>query len=82
MDRPIAYLMITQGRVMVSYCVYDASGRLLWDTRAYPGPEGVDGARERLRAWMRATGYRVVMTTEHQEGRERGRLRAQSGSRP
>ncbi len=56
-----AYLTITQGRVMVSYCVYDAAGRLLWATRAYPGPEGVDGARERVRAWMKRDGYRVVM---------------------
>ncbi len=59
--KPTAYLTITQGRVMVSYCVYDAAGRLLWATRAYPGQEGVDGARERLRAWMRRDGYRVVM---------------------
>ncbi len=57
----LAYLTITQGRVMVSYCVHDAAGQLLWATRAYPGPEGVDAARERLRAWMRRDGDRVVM---------------------
>ena len=32
--KPIAYLTISQGRVMVSYCVHSASGRLLWATRA------------------------------------------------
>ena len=62
--KTIAYLTISQGRVMVSYCVHSASGRLLWATRAYPGPEGVDGARERLRAWMRRDGYKVVMREE------------------
>jgi hypothetical protein len=62
--KPTAYLTISQGRVMVSYCVHSASGRLLWATRAYPGPEGVDGARERLRAWTRRDGYKVVMREE------------------
>ena len=64
MEKPTAYLTITQGRVMVSYCVYNAAGRLLWATRAYPGPEGVDGARKRVRAWMKRDGYKVVMREE------------------
>ncbi len=67
--KPTAYLTITQGRVMVSYCVYDAARRLLWATRAYPGPEDVDGARKRLRAWTRRAGYKVVMREEVRRAR-------------
>ena len=57
--RPIAYLTITPRGRMTSYRLCDAAGRLLWATRAYSTPEGQQGARARLRAWMKATGYRV-----------------------
>ncbi len=62
--KPIAYLTITPRGPSTSYRVTDAAGRLLWATRAYSTPEGVDGARERLRTWMKRDGYRVVLREE------------------
>ncbi len=59
--RPIAYLIIPPRGRMTSYRLCDAAGRLLWTTRAYTTPEGQQGARERLRAWMKATGHRVEL---------------------
>ena len=64
MVKPIAQLTIINRGPSTSYRVIDATGRLLWATRAYPGQEGVDGARERLRAWMKRDGYKVVMREE------------------
>jgi len=64
MDKPTAYLTIIPRGLSTSYRVTDDAGKLLWATRAYPGLEGVDGARERLRAWMRRDGYRVVLREE------------------
>ncbi len=59
--RPIAYLTIIDRGRMTSYHLCDAAGRLLWATRAYSTPEGQQGARERMRAWMKAMGYRVQL---------------------
>jgi hypothetical protein len=46
---------------MTSYRVTDASGRLVWATRAYSTDAGRDGARERVRAWCKRTGHKLVM---------------------
>jgi hypothetical protein len=59
--KPIAYLTIVNRGPMTSYRVTDDVGKLIWATRAFSTEEGRDGARERLRAWTRATGYKVVM---------------------
>ncbi len=51
---------------MTSYRVHDAHGRLVFATRAYSTAEGAEGARERLRAWCRKTGSKLVMApAEH-----------------
>ena len=55
---------------MTSYRVHDAAGRLVFATRAYSTPEGTQGARERIRAWMRRDGYRVVLRTEEHTARK------------
>jgi hypothetical protein len=62
--KPTAFLTIVNRGRMTSYRVTDATGRLLWATRAFSTDEGRDGARERLRRWVRATGWRVVMAGE------------------
>ncbi len=49
-----------------SYRVHDAHGRLVFATRAYSTPEGTEGARGRLRAWMKATGHKLVMAPVEQ----------------
>ncbi len=46
---------------MTSYRVHDARGVLIFATRGYSTPEGTQGARERLRAWCRKTGSKLVM---------------------
>ncbi len=70
MDTPIAYLTIIPRGRMTSYRLCDGAGRLLWATRAYTTPEGQQGARERMRAWMKATGCRVELAqTERQKRR-------------
>ncbi len=46
---------------------------LVWGTRAYSTQAGKDGARERLRRWLRAHPYTVVLA---QEGKEQHRCRA------
>ncbi len=62
MDTPIAYLtIIPRGHRMTSYRLTDTAGRLVWATRAYSTDEGKDGARARLREWMKATGCRVEL---------------------
>ena len=62
--KPVAYLTIIPRGLSTSYRVTDATGQLLWATRAYSTAEGRDGARERLRAWVRRDGYRVVLREE------------------
>ncbi len=46
---------------MTSYRVHDAQGRLVMATRAYSTPEGTEGARERLWAWCKKTGSKLVL---------------------
>ena len=60
--RPITYLTIIPRGRMTSYRLCDGAGRLVWATRAYSTPEGQQGARERMRGWVRETGYRVELT--------------------
>ena len=40
---------------------------LVWNTRAYTTDAGRDGARERLRQWLRAHPYTVVLAQEEGE---------------
>ena len=54
---------------MTSYRVHDAQGRLVFATRAYSTPEGTEGARERLRAWCKKTGSKLVMAPTEQRKR-------------
>ncbi len=61
--KPIAQLTIITRGTSTSYRV-EAAGKLVWATRAHSTDAGRDGARERLRAWVRATGYRVVLREE------------------
>ncbi len=63
MDKPTAYLTIINRGTSTSYRV-EAAGKLVWATRAYSTDAGRDGARERLRAWMKRDGYKVVMREE------------------
>ena len=57
----LAYLTIIPRGRMTSYRLCDGAGHLLWATRAYSTAEGQQGARERMRGWMKATGYRVEL---------------------
>lgn len=54
-------LTIVPRGAMTSYRVKDAQGRLIFATRAYSTPEGTQGARERLRAWCKRTGNKLVL---------------------
>ncbi len=54
---------------MTSYRVHDDQGRLVTATRAYSTPEGTEGARERLRAWCKKTGHKLVMAPAEQRKR-------------
>ena len=50
-----------------------AAGRIVWSNRVHDRPEGHAGARERLRAWLQAHPYIVVLA---QEGNAQQRRRA------
>jgi hypothetical protein len=56
-----AMLTIINRGASTSYLLY-AGGELVWNTRAYSTQEGTDGARERLRAWLQAHPYKVVLS--------------------
>ncbi len=64
--KPVAQLDIVRtASGATSYRLY--SGRqLVWSTRAYSTEAGRDGARERLRQWLQAHPYTVVLA-EYQE---------------
>ena len=64
--KPTAQLDIVRSASgATSYRLYH--GRtLVWSTRAYSTEVGKDGARERLRQWLQAHPYTVVLA-EHQE---------------
>ena len=55
-----------------SYRLYHGRA-LVWSTRAYTTDAGRHGARERLRQWLQAHPYTVVLG---QEGNEQQRRRA------
>ncbi len=64
--RPVAELVIVRTiSGATSYRLYHGS-QLVWSTRAYSTEAGNDGARERLRQWLQAHPYKVVLA-EHQE---------------
>ena len=62
--KPTAELTITRTSPQNdAYRLY-VDGRMVWITRAYPTQAGRDGARERLRAWLRIHPYHVVMAPD------------------
>ena len=64
--KPVAELDIVRTiSGATSYRLYHGC-QLVWNTRAYSTDAGRDGARERLRAWLRAHPYTVVLA-EYQE---------------
>ena len=71
MNPPTATLTITRtASGATSYRLYH--GRtLVWNTRAYTTDAGRDGARERLRQWLRAHPYKVVLAQEDVKERRR-----------
>ncbi len=64
--KPVAELIIVRtASGATSYRLYHGR-QLVWSTRAYSTTAGRDGARERLRRWLVAHPYRVVLA-EYQE---------------
>ena len=53
-----------------SYRLYHGRA-LVWSTRAYSTNAGRDGARERLRQWLQAHPYTVVLAQEGETTRRR-----------
>ena len=59
--KPVAELVIVRTiSGATSYRLYHGR-RLVWNTRAYSTDAGRDGARERLRQWLQAHPYTVVL---------------------
>ena len=59
--KPLAELIITRTASGAdSYRLYHGR-ELVWSTRAYATVAGRDGARERLRQWLQAHPYTVVL---------------------
>jgi len=59
--KPTAELIITRtASGAPSYRLYHGR-QLVWSTRAYSTDAGRNGARERLRQWLRAHPYKVVL---------------------
>jgi hypothetical protein len=69
--KPTATLTIITCGPSTSYLLHDSTGKLLWNTRAYSTPEGTDGARERLRAWLVKHPHTIVLAKEGQAERRR-----------
>ena len=64
MKPPTATLTITHtASGSTSYRLYHGR-QLVWSTRAYSTNAGRDGARERLRQWLQAHPYTVVLAQE------------------
>ncbi len=69
--KPTATLTITRtASGATSYRLYHGR-QLVWSTRAYTTDAGRDGARERLRQWLQAHPYTVVLAQEEIEQRRR-----------
>ena len=64
--KPTATLTITRTASGATSYRLHAAGVLVWSTRAYTTDAGRDGARERLRQWLVAHPYRVILA-EYQE---------------
>ena len=59
-DQPTAELVIVQtSTTCVSYRLV-ANGRVVWSNRAAPGPEDELAALDRMAAWAKRHGYRVL----------------------
>ncbi len=71
--KPVAQLDIVRtASGATSYRLYHGR-QLVWSTRAYTTDAGRDGARERLRQWVQAHPYTVVLA---KGGNEQQRRRA------
>ena len=64
--KPTAELTIIRRASGADSYRLEHAGRLVWSTRAYSTDGGRDGARERLRQWLQAHPY-VVVLAEYQE---------------
>ncbi len=71
--KPTATLTITRTASGSTLYQLHAAGVLVWSTRAYSTDAGCDAARGRLRTWLRAHPYTVVLA---KEGNEQQRRRA------
>ena len=72
MKPPTAELIIVRTASGATSYRLHAAGVLVWNTRAYSTDAGRDGARERLRQWLQAHPYTVVLA----QGGETTRRRA------
>ncbi len=71
--KPTAELIITRtASGATTYRLYHGR-QLVWSTRAFTTDAGRDAARGRLRTWLRANPYTVVLA---KEGNEQQRRRA------
>ena len=61
--KPLATLTIISRGASTSYLLH-AAGVLVWNTRASSTSAGTDGARERLRQWLVARPYKVVLAEQ------------------
>ncbi len=69
--KPTAELVIVRtASGATSYRLYHGR-QLVWNTRAYSTDAGHDGARERLRQWLVAHPYKVVLAEYQEEEIER-----------
>ena len=64
--KPTAVLTIVDRGASTSYLL-TAGDRLVWNTRAYTTDAGRDSARERLRQWLIAHPYTVVLAECQEE---------------
>jgi hypothetical protein len=67
--KPPAELTIIHRGASTSYLLHDSTGALVWNTRALATEAGRDGARARLRGWLKAHPYTVVLKEEQAERR-------------
>ena len=65
--KPTATLTITRTASDATSYRRHAAGVLVWNTRAYSTNAGRDGARDRLRQWLQAHPYTVVLAGYQEE---------------
>ncbi len=63
MKPPAELVIVRTASGATSYRLYHGRA-LVWSTRAYSTEAGRDGARERLRQWLRVHPYKVVLAQE------------------